>query len=339
LLGFDRDDLLSGRLRWTDLLPPEWRDRAALAMQELKATGTTQPFEREYLRRDGSRVPVLIGAASLEADGNQGVAFVLDLSERRQAESKARESERRYREAQMELAHANRVATMGQLTASIAHEVNQPIAATKVNAQAALRWLNRDTPDLEEARQLLARIVKDGDRAGDVVSRIRNLVKKAPPRMEPLNMNEVIGEVIELTRSEAMKSDVSVETQFAENLSAVTGDQTQLQQVILNLILNAVQAMSESGLDVRELQISTEANQPDGVIVSVRDSGPGIRQENLDRLFDPFYTTKSTGMGMGLAICRSIVEGHGGRIWATANVPQGAAFHFTLPAAPAWIPS
>jgi signal transduction histidine kinase len=200
---------------------------------------------------------VLIGAASLEPEGNQGVAFVLDLTERRRAESEARE-------AQMELAHANRVATMGQLTASIAHEVNQPIAATKVNAQAALRWLNRDAPDLEEARQLLARIVKDGDRAGNVVSRIRDLVKKAPPRMEPLYMNEVIGEVIELTRSEAMKSDVSVQTQFAENLSAVTGDQTQLQQVILNLILNAVQAMSESGLDVRELQICTEANQPGG---------------------------------------------------------------------------
>ena len=152
-------------------------------------------------------------------------------------------------------------------------------------------------------------------------------------------MNEMIGDMIELTRNEAMKSNVSVQTQFAENLSTVTGDQTQLQQVILNLILNAVQAMSESGLDVRELQISTEANQPDGVLVSVRDSGPGIRQENLDRLFDPFYTTKQAGMGMGLAICRSIVEGHGGRIWTTANTPRGAAFHFTLPATSEWIPA
>ncbi|MGY8667839.1 AAA family ATPase [Bradyrhizobium sp. UFLA05-109] len=337
MLGFDRDDLVGGRIRWTDLTPPEWHDQAAQARQEIRTTGTARPFEREYFRKDGSRVPVLIGAASLEADRNQGIAFVLDLSERRQAESESRESERRYREAQMELAHANRVATMGQLTASIAHEVNQPIAATKVNAQAALRWLNRDAPDLEEARQLLARIVKDGDRAGNVVSRIRNLAKRAQPRMEPLHMNEVIGEVIELTRSEAMKCDVSVQTQFAENLSAVTGDQTQLQQVILNLILNAVQAMSESDLDVRELQISAEANQPDGVIVSIRDSGPGIRQETLEHIFDPFYTTKQAGMGMGLAICRSIVEAHGGRIWATANIPRGAAFHFTLPAASEWI--
>jgi len=334
MLGYDRDDLVSGRVIWSDLIPPEWRDRAAQAMQELKIAGTAQPFERDYFRKDGSRVPVLIGSASLETDRNQGVAFVLDLTERRRVESQAREIERRYREAQMELAHANRVATMGQLTASIAHEVNQPIAATKVNAQAALRWLNRDVPDLEEARQLLARIVNDGDRAGNVVSRIRDLVKKAPPRMERLHMNEVIGGVIELTRSEAMKSNVSIQTRFAENLSAVAGDRTQLQQVILNLILNAVQALSESGLDVRELQISTEANHPDGVIVSVRDSGRGIGQENLDRLFDPFYTTKSAGMGMGLTICRSIVEGHGGRIWATANIPRGAAFQFKLPAAP-----
>jgi C4-dicarboxylate-specific signal transduction histidine kinase len=301
--------------------------------------GTAQPFERDYFRKDGSRVPVLIGAASLEANGNQGVAFVLDLSERRRAESEARESERRYREAQMELAHANRVATMGQLTASIAHEVNQPIAATKVNAQAALRWLNRDAPDLEEVRQLLARMANDSDRAGNVVSRIRDLVKKAPPQMEPLHMNEAISEVIELTRGEAAKSGVSVQTQFAESLPPVRADRTQLQQVILNLILNAVQAMNESGLALRELQIGTEANGSDGVLISIRDSGPGIRQENLDRLFDPFYTTKQAGMGMGLAICRSIVEGHGGRIWATANVPQGAAFHFTLPVAPEWIPA
>jgi C4-dicarboxylate-specific signal transduction histidine kinase len=291
------------------------------------------------LRKDGSRVPVLIGAASLETDGNQGVAFVLELTERRRAESEARESERRYRETQMELAHANRVATMGQLTASIAHEVNQPIAATKVNAQAALRWLNRDVPDLEEARQLLARIANDGDRAGNVVSRIRNLVNKAPPRMEPLNLNEAISEVIELTRGEATKNGVSIRTEFAEGLPAVKADRTQLQQVILNLILNAIQAMGESGMALRELQIGTEANWPDNVLVSVRDSGPGIRPEGLDQLFDPFYTTKPAGMGMGLAICRSIVEGHGGRIWATANIPRGAAFHFTLPAASEWIPA
>jgi PAS domain S-box-containing protein len=257
-----------------------------------------------------------------------------DITERKRAEAEARDSERRYREVQAELSHANRVATMGQLTASIAHEVNHPIAATILNAHAALRWLNRDVPDLEEVRQLLTRIANDGDRAGNVVSRIRNLVNKAPPRMEPLNLNEAISEVIELTRGEAMKNGVSVQTQFAESLPAVTGDRTQLQQVILNLILNAVQAMIETGLTLRELQISTEMSRSDGVLISVHDSGPGIHPQNLDRLFDPFYTTKSAGMGMGLAICRSIVEGHGGRIWAMVNVPRGATFCLTLPAAP-----
>jgi PAS domain S-box-containing protein len=257
-----------------------------------------------------------------------------DITERQRAEAEARDSERRYREVQSELAHASRIATMGQLTASIAHEVNHPIAATILNATTALGWLNRDTPDLEEARQLLAKIANDGRRAGNVVSRISHLVKKAVPRMEPLHMNEVIGEVIDLTRAEAMKNGVLVQTQFAESLPAVTGDRTQLQQVMLNLILNAVQAMSESALALRELQIGTEMSQSDGVLVSVRDSGPGIHPQNLDRLFDPFYTTKPAGMGMGLAICRSIVEGYGGRIWATANAPRGAAFCFTLPAAP-----
>jgi len=333
MLGYDRSDLVSGGVRWTDLTPPEWRDRAEQAMQEMGTAGTLPPFEREYFRKDGSRVPVLIGAASLEANGNQGVAFVLDLTERRRAESEARENERRYRETQMELAHANRVATMGQLTASIAHEVNQPIAATKVNAEAARRWLNRDVPDLEEARQLLARIANDSDRAGNVVSRIRDLVKKAPPRIQPVHMNEAISEVIELTRGEAAKYGVSMQTQFSKSLPAVKADRTQLQQVILNLILNAIQAMGESGMALREVQIGTEMNWPDNVLVSVRDSGPGIRPQSIERLFDPFYTTKQAGMGMGLAICRSIVEGHGGRIWATANVPRGAAFHFTLPAA------
>jgi C4-dicarboxylate-specific signal transduction histidine kinase len=214
----------------------------------------------------------------------------------------------------MELAHANRVATMGQLTASIAHEVNQPIAATKVNAQAALRWLNRDVPDLEEVRQLLARIVNDSDRAGNVLSRIRDLVKKAPPQMEPLHMNEAISEVVELTRGEAAKNGISVRAQFAESLPAVKADRT---QVILNLILNAVQAKNEGDLTGRELWIGTSANGSDGVLVSIRDSGPGIRPENLARLFDPFYTTKSAGMGIGLTICHSIVKAHGERIWAT----------------------
>jgi signal transduction histidine kinase len=244
------------------------------------------------------------------------------------------ESERRYRAVQMELAHANRVATLGQLTASIAHEVMQPIAATVINARAALRWLGAQPSDLEEVRQALGRIVKDGNRAGDVIGRVRALVKKAPPRKEGLEVNEAILEVIALTRSEAVKNGVSVQTRLAEGLPLIQGDRVQLQQVILNLIINAVEAMSGTSEGSRELLISTGKADPDGVLVAVRDSGPGLAPASLERLFETFYTTKPGGLGMGLSICRSIIEAHGGRLWATANVPQGAIFQFTLPAHP-----
>ncbi len=291
-----------------------------------------QPFEKEYFHKNGSRVPVLVGAAAFEGSGNQSVAFVLDLTERKRAEAEARESERRYREVQMELAHASRVATMGQLTASIAHEVNQPIAAAVTNAQAALRWLSAQRPDLEEAKQALGRIVDNGNRAGEVIARIRALIKKAPPQKDRLAINDAILEVVALTHGEAVKSGVSVRTQLAEGLPPVEGDRVQLQQVILNLIVNAIEAMSGPDEAPRDLLVSTEKDEPDGVLVAVRDSGPGLAPENLDRLFEAFYTTKASGMGMGLSICRSIIEAHGGRLWADANEPRGAVFQFTLPA-------
>jgi PAS domain S-box-containing protein len=218
MLGFDRQDFISGHVSWTDLIPPEWRDRIAQERENIRVAGIVHPYEREYLRKDGSRVPVLVGAARLEQNENQGVAFVLDLTERRRAESEARDSEQRYREAQMELAHANRVATMGQLTASIAHEVNQPITATIGNAEAGLRWLDRRSPDLGEVRQLLERIARDGRRVGNVVDRTRSLVKKTPLRMERMAMNALIGEVIELTRGEAAKNQISVRIRLTENL-------------------------------------------------------------------------------------------------------------------------
>jgi PAS domain S-box-containing protein len=333
MVGYDRDDLLSGRMRWTDLTPPEWRDQTASIVEEVKTTGIARPFEKEYFRKDGSRVPVLIGSAIFEQAGNQGVAFLLDLTERKQAEAEALESERRYHEMQMELAHANRVATMGQLTASIAHEVNHPIGATITNAEAGLRWLDRQPPQLDEVHEVLASIVKDGHRASNVVGRLRDLFTKTAPRMERLDINGAIADVIELTRSEIVKNGISTQMNLAEDLPAVEVDRTQLQQVMLNLIVNAVQALANRSDSGRELSISTSTSGPGEVLVSVCDSGPGISSEVFGRLFDPFYTTKPSGMGMGLSICHSIVEGHGGRIWATANDPQGAAFHFTLPAA------
>ena len=232
----------------------------------------------------------------------------------------------------MELAHANRVATMGQLTASIAHEVSQPVSTARNNASAALNFLNRSPPDLDEVREALTCVVSDTDRARDIISRIRDHVRKAPPRRESFDLNAAINEVIALARTEVAKTGVSVQNRLTEGLSAVQADRVQVQQVVLNLVLNAIEAMSSVEERPRELLISTEQSPTDGIVVTVRDSGPGIDPEQLDRIFEAFTTTKPSGVGMGLSICRSIIAAHGGRLWAEANKPKGAVFRFTLPA-------
>src|SRR6266536_3201336 len=240
--------------------------------------------------------------------------------------------ERQYRAMQGELAHANRVATRGQLTASIAHEIKQPIAAARTNAAAALRFLDKSPPDVAEVREALTCIVNDTDRAGDIVDRIGSLIKKAPPRKEVVDLNAAILEVTALTHSEAVKTGVTVGTQLAGELPRIECDRVQLQQVMLNLILNAIQSMSGVEDGNRELHISTVSIEPEGVCVAVRDTGHGLRPESVPRLFEPFYTTKPDGMGMGLSICRSIIEAHGGRLWAIRCEPRGALFQFTIPA-------
>lgn len=236
------------------------------------------------------------------------------------------------RAAQADLAHANRVATMGQLTASIAHEIDQPIHAVALSAKAALRWLAADPPANEEARDALARVVRNASLAGEVLARIRSLVTKAPPRRESFALDEAIRDVLALTASEADKTGVTVAPCLAADLPPVFGDRVQLQQVILNLVVNAIEAMSGSDEGPRRLCVRAEPQSEDGVLVQVADTGPGLASETARRLFEPFFTTKPHGMGMGLSICHSIVEAHGGKLSASPNEPRGTVFQFTLPA-------
>jgi C4-dicarboxylate-specific signal transduction histidine kinase len=256
---------------------------------------------------------------------------VIDLSEQKQAESALREAERRNLDAQMQLAHANRIATMGQLAASIAHEVNQPIGATLVNAGTALRWLAASPPKLESVSQCLDRIVNDSKRGAVIIDRIRDLVKNTPAQKESLAINEVVLGVIELTSNEISDRRVSVQKRLTDGLPAILGDKVQLQQVVLNLIMNAVEAMSEIREGSRELLISSGRTEAGSVLVKISDSGPGLPSGNSERIFQAFYTTKTSGLGMGLSICRSIVEAHAGRLWAMPNEPHGAVFCMALP--------
>jgi PAS domain S-box-containing protein len=332
MVGYDREDLVSGRITWADLTPPDWRDRNNERIEQQKSSSRFEPFEKEYTRKDGSRVPVLIGGATFEEGGNQGVAYVLDLTERKRVEAEARENEQRYREAQLELAHVTRVTTLGELTASIAHEVNQPLAGVIANAEACLRWLDRGTPDLDAVRRSAQWVIADGYRASEVIRRVRALANKAGIEKAPLDINDVVREVIALVQRELFSQKVSVRTEFAPALPMILGDRVQLQQVIINLVMNGIEAMQSVTDRPRELVIRSRQDETQQVLVSVADCGVGISAENADRLFTAFFTTKSSGMGMGLSICRSIIEAHGGQLWAIPCEPQGALFQFTIPA-------
>jgi PAS domain S-box-containing protein len=458
LVQYGREDLVSGRMRWTDLTPAEWCDCDERALSDLKGTGTVQPYEKEYFRKDGSRVPVLIGGALFQGGGNEGVAFVLDLSEQKRAQEALRNSEAYLAEAQRlsrtgswawspdtdvrywseecyrvlgfdprdglprmeelirrihpddqpaflesakkakhnkldeevnyrivhpggavrdihsighpvfspcgdlieytgtviditerkradeerrgadhererlhqleaDLAHINRVSTLGEMAASLAHEIKQPIAAAITSANSCIEWLAHEPPNLDRARAAAARIDKYGNRAAEIIDRIRSLYKKSPPQRELVDVNGIIQEMLTLLNGEANRYPIAMRADLSAELPKIMVDRVQLQQVFMNLILNAIEAMKDSG---GELAVKSELQ--DGQLqFSISDTGVGLPTEKMEQIFSAFFTTKPQGSGMGLSISRSIVESHGGRLWATANDGRGATFHFTLP--------
>jgi PAS domain S-box-containing protein len=283
--------------------------------------------------RDGRQIVVESRQVLMrQADGRRLVLETnRDITERKLAETEQKHAEEALRNVQMELAHVNRVATLGELAASIAHEVNQPLSGVVINGNACLRWLAGGSPNLDEAREAASRIVRDGKRAGDVVARIRALATKSSTVKERLNMNEAIQEVVGLARDEVRRNGVKLRTELAGGLSPVLGDRVQLQQVLLNLVMNGVEAMNTVEEGPRDLVIETQDDEADQVRVTVQDSGVGLDPESMERIFDAFYTTKDQGMGMGLSISRSIIQNHGGRLWAAANDGPGTNFQFTVP--------
>jgi PAS domain S-box-containing protein len=453
MVQYDRDDLVSGRVRWTDLTPAEWRGHDERAIADLKATGIFQPFEKEYFRKDGSRVAVLLGGALFEGGQNEGVAFVLDLSDQKRVERALRRSqaflaegqrlsqtgsfswrvatdevtwsdqlyriyelgigvpvtlellrtrvhpqdvgllekmkmvyqargcghdfEWQYRllmpdhsikylhavahatrdqdgqleyiaavqdvtahrlselahdKVQSDLAHMARVMSLGALTASIAHEVNQPLSGIITNASTCLRMLGADPPNIDGAIETARRTIRDGHRASDVITRLRSLFAKKGAATEPVNLNEATREVLALSSSELQRNRVMVRQDLADDLLSVTGDRVQLEQVILNLIRNASDAMTSIEDRPRQLVIRTQRDEHNCVRLTVQDTGVGFGPEAMNSLFNAFYTTKSDGIGIGLFVSRSIIERHRGRLWAALNEDGvGATFSFSIP--------
>jgi PAS domain S-box-containing protein len=322
IYGFDPEEGMPGWEERLQRIHPE--DRAKWQGAIDRAISEKSDYEMEFriLLPDGTIKYIrTVGHPVLNASGDlvQFVGSSMDITASKRAE-----------EAQADLAHISRVTTMGELTASLAHEVNQPIAAAVTDASTCLRWLNRDHPDVEEAREAAARIVKDATRAAQIISRTRKLFKKGTPQWDLVDINEIIREMVSLMRSEVTQHSISVRTQLGENVPQITGDRVQLQQVFMNLMINAIDAMKDMN-GTRDLTISSLRAENEQLMVSISDTGVGIPPQQADQIFNAFFTTKPDGTGMGLRISRSIVESHGGRLWAAANSPHGASFHLTLP--------
>jgi len=330
LFGFDPEGGIPSDEAFYQRVHPDDRDRVRQEVfVEKPEEGRDFDVEFRIIRDGAIRYVRSTGHPVRDLSGGvlEYVGTSIDVTERKQAE----EERERLRQAHADLARVNRVTTMGELTASLAHEVNQPITAALTNANTCLRWLARDRPDVEEAREAASRIAKDAARAAEIVSRTRLLFKKSVATRDLIDVNEVIRETIVLLQSEAMPDDMSVRTELAAGLPQVMGDRVQLQQVLMNLMINGIDAMKNVD-GTRELAIKSHQAENEQVLVSISDTGIGLPPEQSDRIFDAFFTTKPDGTGMGLRISRSILESHGGRLWAAANCPRGASFCFTLPA-------
>src|SRR5215467_8511432 len=330
--GLDPLEGLPNRETVLQRIHPDDRERVNVETEQALHEKRSFTLEFRIVLPDGTVKHIeSTGRPLFSADGElvEMVATHVDVTERKRAQ----EEHEKLRQLESDLAHMNRLSIMGELTASLAHEILHPNASARNNARAAMRFLDMRPPNMAEVREALACIVRDADRGKDIVDRIRAHIKKAPPRHDRFDINEAIGEVIEMARAPIEKNRVSVHTHLAAGLISVWGDHVQLQQVVLNLILNAIEAMGSVGERARFLSIRTEQRGTAEILVAIHDSGPGIYPEHLQRAFEPFYTTKTSGLGMGLSICRSIIDAHGGRLWADANEPRGAVFQFTLPGA------
>jgi len=324
MVQYTPEDVTSGRLRWTDLTPPEWHAVTERALAQLRTTGTCEMYEKEYFRSDGSRVPVLVAATLIGDARSETLAFVLDLTERKRAE----EERERLRQAQADLAYMSRVITVGELAASLAHEIKQPIAAAITDASTCLLWLQRDEPDIAEACEAASRVVKDTTRAAKIIDRVRSLYKRDTPQRELVDLNEIVREMMVLLQDEASRYSIPIRGDLTPGLPKVMADRVQLQQVLMNLMLNGIEAMKDTG---GKLTVTSKSNEDGQLMISVSDAGVGLPGEKPDRIFEAFFTTKAQGTGMGLSISRTIVESHSGRLWASANTGRGATFHFSLP--------
>ncbi len=329
--GFDPLQGLPSRDDMWERIHPDDRERVWGEVQEALREKRDFLSEFRILLPDGTVKYLEINAHHEFSSFGELIEVIctnVDVTERKRAQ----DEHERLRQLEADLAHMNRVSMMGELAASLSHEILHPIATARNNARAGMRFLEMSPPNLNEVREALGCVVRDADRAKDIVGRIRNQIKKAPPRKELFGLNEAVNEVIVMVQSAIAKNGISFSTRLMDGLVPVQGDRVQLQQVLVNLILNAVEAMSSVEDGTRELSIRTEQSQTGGILVAVHDSGPGVDPVNLARVFEPFYTTKTSGIGMGLSICQTIINGHGGRLWMSANEPRGGIFQFTLPA-------